>query len=62
MQTAMKRTAVNFKGSYVSGPNAFQHLRAFPTAEFRSVLRANFDTLWSQEVVVREAPRKSTHD
>jgi hypothetical protein len=30
------------------GPmNAFHHLRAFPTAEFREVVRPNFDTLYS---------------
>ena len=28
-------------------PNEFHHLRAFPTAEFRSVVRPNFDTLYS---------------
>ncbi|MCH5641769.1 MULTISPECIES: DUF1254 domain-containing protein [unclassified Gordonia (in: high G+C Gram-positive bacteria)] len=29
------------------GANRFNHLRAFPTAEFRSVVRPNFDTLYS---------------
>jgi hypothetical protein len=28
-------------------PNQFHHLRAFPTAEFRAVVRPNFDTLYS---------------
>ena len=28
-------------------PNEFHHLRAFPTADFRTVVRPNFDTLYS---------------
>jgi hypothetical protein len=28
-------------------PNEFHHIRAFPTAEFRAVVRPNFDTLYS---------------
>ncbi|MCP9272149.1 DUF1254 domain-containing protein [Mycolicibacterium arenosum] len=28
-------------------PNRFSHLRAFPTADFRAVVRPNFDTLYS---------------
>jgi hypothetical protein len=28
-------------------PNEFHHMRAFPTAEFRAVVRPNFDTLYS---------------
>jgi hypothetical protein len=28
-------------------PNQFHHIRTFPTAEFRSVVRPNFDTLYS---------------
>lgn len=28
-------------------PNQFHHLRAFPSAEFRAVVRPNFDTLYS---------------
>jgi hypothetical protein len=28
-------------------PNQFHHFRAFPTAEFRNVVRPNFDTLYS---------------
>jgi hypothetical protein len=27
-------------------PNEFHHLRTFPPAEFRSVVRPNFDTLY----------------
>lgn len=30
-----------------SVPNAFKHVRAFPTAEMRAVVRPNFDTLYS---------------
>jgi len=28
-------------------PNQFHHIRAFPTADFRAVVRPNFDTLYS---------------
>src|SRR5574338_785073 len=28
-------------------PNAFAHVRTFPAAEFRDVVRPNFDTLYS---------------
>ena len=36
------------KASAFGGPaNAFTHIRAFPTAEMRSVARPNFDTLYS---------------
>src|SRR5262245_41857518 len=28
-------------------PNTFHHLRQFPTADFRAVVRPNFDTLYS---------------
>lgn len=27
--------------------NAFHHMRAFPTADFRAIVRPNFDTLYS---------------
>jgi hypothetical protein len=35
------------EGSPFGPPNEFHHLRAFPTAEFRTVVRPNFDTLYS---------------
>lgn len=31
----------------VGPPNQFHHIRAFPTADFRGVVRPNFDTLYS---------------
>ena len=29
-------------------PNEFHHIRAFPTADIRAVVRPNFDTLYSR--------------
>ncbi|MFF4342272.1 DUF1254 domain-containing protein [Kitasatospora sp. NPDC001540] len=38
-------------------PNEFHHLREFPSAEFRSVVRPNFDTLYSSAWLdLREGP------
>src|SRR5262249_7995648 len=35
-------------GQPIGGPpNEFNHIRAFPTADFRTVVRPNFDTLYS---------------
>jgi hypothetical protein len=39
---------INPKDNPIGGPaNTFSHVRAFPTAEFRTVVRPNFDTLYS---------------
>jgi hypothetical protein len=41
-------TNLDPKVSQLGGPaNAFTHMRAFPTAEMRAVVRPNFDTLYS---------------
>ncbi|CAN5489549.1 DUF1254 domain-containing protein [soil metagenome] len=45
-----RRQAVNSPAGTTPGsgpPNRFSHLRAFPTADFRAVVRPNFDTLYS---------------
>src|SRR5215510_9830127 len=45
-----RRQSVNTPDGVKPGfgaPNAFHHLRAFPAAEFRAVVRPNFDTLYS---------------
>lgn len=34
-------------GALAGPPNTFRHVRAFPDADFRSVVRPNFDTLYS---------------
>jgi hypothetical protein len=45
-----RQQAINMppgSGSGIGGVNAFGHIRAFPTADFRAVVRPNFDTLYS---------------
>lgn len=45
-----RRQQINVEAGAKPGfgpPNAFHHLRAFPPAEFRAVVRPNFDTLYS---------------
>lgn len=45
-----RRQALNSPGGTTPGagpPNRFSHLRTFPTADFRAVVRPNFDTLYS---------------
>ena len=46
--TRKQMTNLDPKVSAMGGPaNAFTHMPAFPTAEMRSVVRPNFDTLYS---------------
>ena len=46
--TRKQLTNLDPKLSAMGGPaNAFTHIRAFPTAEMRAVVRPNFDTLYS---------------
>src|SRR5215510_14135515 len=46
--TRKQLTNLDPKTSPLGGPaNAFTHVRAFPTAEMRVVVRPNFDTLYS---------------
>ena len=41
-------TNLDPKVSHLGGPaNTFTHIRAFPTADMRAVVRPNFDTLYS---------------
>lgn len=50
MMDATRRQATNVAAdkTVARGPaNAFTHVRAYPTAEFRDVVRPNFDTLYS---------------
>lgn len=45
-----RRQATNVEAGQKPGfgpPNTFHHIRAFPPAEFRAVVRPNFDTLYS---------------
>lgn len=61
-----RRQAVNVEGGKTTGRgpmNAFTHVREFPDADFRDVVRPNFDTLYSigwldltQEPMVVSAP------
>jgi hypothetical protein len=46
--TRQQLTNLDAKVSQIGGPaNAFTHVRAFPPAEMRAVVRPNFDTLYS---------------
>ncbi|MET0672105.1 MAG: DUF1254 domain-containing protein [Microbacterium pygmaeum] len=46
--TRLQSTNVTERSGAMSGPaNSFVHIREFPTAEFRAVVRPNFDTLYS---------------
>lgn len=45
-----RRQAINVEANARPGfgpPNEFHHIREFPTADFRAVVRPNFDTLYS---------------
>jgi hypothetical protein len=45
-----RRQGINVEADAKPGfgpPNAFHHIRAFPPADFRAVVRPNFDTLYS---------------
>jgi hypothetical protein len=45
-----RRQQINIEADERPGfgpPNEFHHIRAFPSAEFRAVVRPNFDTLYS---------------
>jgi hypothetical protein len=50
MMEVSRRQAINLEANTKPGfgpPNEFHHIRAFPTADFRAVVRPNFDTLYS---------------
>ncbi|MGY4709860.1 DUF1254 domain-containing protein [Mycolicibacterium sp. CBM1] len=42
-----RRQTINRSGPGTGPPNQFHHVRQYPDAEFRSVVRPNFDTLYS---------------
>ena len=57
--TRKQLTNLDPKVNQIGGPaNAFSHVRTFPTAEMRAVVRPNFDTLYSSAWLVR---RRKTH-
>src|SRR5215510_2467808 len=46
--TRLQLTNIDARLNPIGGsPNAFTHIRTFPTADFRAVVRPNFDTLYS---------------
>ncbi len=50
MMEVSRRQGINIEPDTKPGfgaPNEFHHIRAFPPAEFRAVVRPNFDTLYS---------------
>ena len=48
MDVTRKQMINSPKGSQIGGPaNAFNHIRTFPPADMRAVVRPNFDTLYS---------------
>jgi hypothetical protein len=50
MMEVSRRQAINVEADAkppFGPPNQFHHLRTFPTADFRAVVRPNFDTLYS---------------
>src|SRR5215510_11272292 len=42
-----RRQMINGSKPGFGAPNTFHHIRAFPPADFRAVVRPNFDTLYS---------------
>jgi len=50
LMEATRRQTINFQPNKRPGmgpPNQFSHMRAYPDADFRAVVRPNFDTLYS---------------